>query len=271
MACTGVTVRRFGQLQTLYAELTKKFGDNVNVHASEGPSLILTVAFINSPLNEKSQPDRGMRAVETAQFIKTRYPLIQSVREIWIVFVRQQTRFFVFHNSHTVEAYAFDKEANALHQPPDGPPPPPDENATTARYHPNTNETDISIEPIQLEGEQGGLGLTLLPHFKVSGDLKKAPPKPPKEVAFDLASFAERPRFTEPVPITFIADGKPVFETKGTFVGNETAFCYLTVPYSAYRRMIASSQLTIKLGDKEYPLPPKRFEALQKMNHYVTE
>jgi hypothetical protein len=65
-------------------------------------------------------------------------------------------------------------------------------------------------------------------------------------------------------------DGKPVLETKGTFTGNDAEFCYLTVPYPVFRRMIAASELIIKLGDKDYPVPPTRLEALKKMGEYVT-
>ncbi|HXQ71580.1 MAG TPA: hypothetical protein VN844_13885, partial [Pyrinomonadaceae bacterium] len=76
--------KTLGELQTFQAALTKKFGDTVYVNANGGGFEILTITFINSPLNDKSPADRIKRAEETAQFVKANYKLIRSVQEVWV-------------------------------------------------------------------------------------------------------------------------------------------------------------------------------------------
>ena len=68
-----------------------------------------------------------------------------------------------------------------------------------------------------------------------------------------------------------MADGRPVLQTKGKFSGNDAQFCYLPVPYAAFRKMIAANNLTIKVGAREYSLTPKQFGVVQRMGDYITE
>jgi hypothetical protein len=266
--CLKEAAKRLGNLQALHSELTKKFGDDVHVNLNEGPQLVLTVTFINSALNAKSPQDRFKRAEETAQFIKTRYERIQNVTEIWVGFVRMNTRFVVFHRSEVLDYYAFDKDGGPL-TPPDAAPGLATETGPIANYSSTSNQSDVSIGAIQLEGEPGKDGVTMMPHFNVPGDVNKKPSPPPKAVSFDFASYAAKARYDQTVPISFIADGKPVLQTEGTFVGSNAQFCYLAVPYPAFKRIIAGEELVVKLGDKTYPLPPSQFNALKEMGTYV--
>lgn len=265
-------VKTIGELQVLHTELTKKFGDEVNVHVQEsGPRLVLTVSFINSLLNEKTQPARFKRAAEAAKVVTTHYPRINSVSAIWVGFVRRQTRMLVFHRSEGLDFYPFDRNAQLI-QPTDtttntsGVP-----LETSAHYSRDINQSNVFAYGIQLEGEPGKDGVTVLPNFKTTGDVNEKRGPPPKTVQFDFASYSATPRFEQVVPITFVADGNTVLQTKGTFHGNDAQFCYLPVPYAAFRKMITAKQVTIKLGDKQYRLTPSQFEALRKMSEYVTE
>jgi len=271
-ASCGEIAKTLGDLMVVQSELAEKFGEEVTVNVNPGhQSLIFMVMFINSALNEQAAEARLKRAAEAAQVVKSTYSRIQSVGEIWVGFVRTKTRFVMFHRSQVLAMHGFDKNAQPLPGRSGDVEKAPTDIQVSTTYDSKGNETDIAVNGLQLEGEPGGLGLTLLPFFKAPGDVRAGKLAAPKTVALYFASYAEKPRFLEPVPITFAADGKVVFQTKGNFSGNDAQFCHLTVPYSAFRRMIAGKELTIKLGDKKYALTPSQFAAMQKMVEYVTQ
>jgi len=263
--------KTLGELQTFQAALTKKFGDTVYVNANGGGFEILTITFINSPLNDKSPADRIKRAEETAQFVKANYKLIRSVQEVWVVFLRQKTSFVVFHQNEAFEVYGFDKDANRLSLPGSYDPAPRPDPRITAGHTSSSDETDISAGIFQLDGESGGYGMTLQPYFKLQGDARRWKAPPPEKVFFSIASYSKRPRFREPVPFEFIADGKPVMKGMMTFTGNDAQFGGLSISYPTFHKIATGKGLTIKLGAKEYPLTPEQFELLQKMDAYVQQ
>lgn len=266
------TVKTLGELQVLHNELTKKFGDTVFVRVNEAAYPILSITFINSALNNKGPQDRQQRAQEAAQIVKANYTRIKSLREIWVVFVRQQSRFVIFHYSESIDGYGFDNEGHLLPASNEDQPAATSGARATYRYLPSTNESDFSAEGLQLEGEPGGdKGLVVLPHFQVKGQAGVEKVPPPKEVSFDFASYSDKTEFEQTTPVVFLADDRPVFKANATFTGDHTQFCYLKVPYATFRRMIAASTLTIRLGAKEYALTPKQFEALRNMNQYVQD
>ena len=251
---------------TVRNELIKKFGEEVNVNVNDAENrLIVTVSFINSVLSEKTQEERYKRAAEAATVVKTHYARINNVSAIWVGFVRQETRMIVFHYSQGFDFFPFDKEAQPLRAPETSTVP----LETTANYLPNENVSNVFAYGIQLEGEPGKDGVTLLPSLKTTGDanVKKGPA--PKTVEFDFASYAGTPRFEETVPIVFIADGELLFQTTGTFHGNDAQFCYLPVPYTAFRKMIAADQLIIVVGAKKYSLTPIQMQAMRKMVDFI--
>jgi hypothetical protein len=271
-ACFKQVAKGLGEVQSLHAELTKKFGDEVYVNVNQsGKALILTVSFINSPLNDKTQEERFKRAEEAALFIKTRYARINNVAAIWVGFVRRKTRLLVFHYTEGLTFYPFDKNGAWIRPPEPDAPSSGVKLEVVANYLPASNESNVFAYGIQLEGEPGKDGVTVLPNFKTKGDANVQKGPPPKTVEFDFASYSGKPRFAETVPITFTADEEVVLKTKGTFHGNDAQFCYLPVPYPAFRKMIDAKTLTIKVGAKEYTLTPFQFRALQKMDDYVTE
>jgi hypothetical protein len=269
-ACTGATVKRLGSLQALQTGLTKKFGDQVHVNANEtNGTLVLTVSFINSALNDKPPEERFKRATEAAKLVKATYTGINNVAALWVGFIRQRTRMLVFHYTEQLDYYPFDKNAQPIES--SGAVTPETPLETTANYHALRNQSDVFAYGIQLEGQAGKDGVTLVPNFKTTGDVtvKKGPP--PKTVQFDFASYSRTPRFAQNVKVTLFADDKPMLETDGTFFGSDPQFCYLPVPYSVFRKLLAAHQVTIKLGDKVYALTPRQFATLQEMTKYLTE
>lgn len=263
-----------GELMSVRNALMKKFGDEVNVTVTpNGGQSVLTVTFINSALNSKTRDERLARAKEAAQIVKASYTHPQNLRVMWIGFARMKTQLIIFHQSEMFDFFPFDRNGLPIDTGRGGDSQPAGvEMDTTVGYLSNTDESDISASGIQLEGQPGGLGITVLPHFKVQGDAREQLVRPPKEVDFNFASYSEKPRFvTETTPITFIAGGKVVFTAKEKFNGNDAQFCYLAVPYSAFKKMITAGDLIIKLGDKEYPLTPRQFALLQKMDSYLIE
>jgi len=277
--CLKDAVKEFsktvGELMTVRTELMKKYGENVFLNVTAGKNVLtLNVTYINSVLNEKTQAERIRRAQETAQIVKKHYTSINNVSVIWVGFVRQTTRLIVFHTNETLEFFPFDKNGAPLRQreswqPTDSTHPAGVELRASASYLSNTDETDVSVSGIQLEGQPGGLGITVLPYFRVRGDAREAPAPAPEKITFNFASYSEKPRFGDAVRVAFISNGKTVVQSKEKFFGNDAQFSYGQVPYSAFRKMIGGTELTIKLDDKSYPLTRAQLTALQQMDAYV--
>ena len=268
----GEIVTRYGEVMVVEGALLEKFGDQVYTTANPGDQgVMFTVWFINSSFNEKSAQERLMRASEAAKVVKGTYPRIQNVSELWIGFLRAKARFVVFNNSEIVSVHGFDKHASPLPGRNDVQAPSPTGIEVNTYYDSRAKQSDISVTGLQLEGEPGGLGVTILPFFVLhGGDVRKGVKlPPPHQVEVNFASYSKKPRFRQTVPITFVADGKLVLKTEGSFVGNDAQFCYLKIPYSAFDRMVSGKELIIKLGDKEYSLTPSQIEAMKRMTEYV--
>jgi hypothetical protein len=269
--CGGI-VKTFGDLMVVQNQLTKKFGGEVNVNTNDGGDYgeMFAVYFINSPLNDQSEEARQKQAAQAAQIVKATYSRIRNVRELWVGYLRKKTRFVVFHHNQIVSMHGFDNEAAPLpnvHEREI-----PNTNIqVTPTYDSDTDLTDISVNGIQLEGQPGGLGITLLPFFKVRGRVSEGKRTPPKIVSLNFASYAEKPRFAQTVPISFVADGKVIHKTEGSFTGRDAQFCYLIVPFDAFRRMVGAKELVIKLGAEEFPLTPSQIGAMHAMTEYVAE
>jgi hypothetical protein len=271
-ACLKEVAESLTEVRRVQQALMKEFGDNVFVNVSEHPNhLLLNVTFINSALNSRSGAERAARAQRTAEIVRQTYPRINSVDAIWIAFVRQESHYIFFHQSEMFDYFGFRKDGKKFtsRAEPESVTGSGVQLEVTATYSSNSDESDVLVSGIQLDGEPGGLGLTVLPHFKVAGDVRREPKRRPAVVSFDFASYSEKPRYRETEPITFFADQKPVLQMDGQFKGKDAQFCYLQVPYAAFSKMIAAQELTIKLGGKEYSLKPAEFALLQRMGDYV--
>jgi hypothetical protein len=277
LASCGKQPATVSELASLQRDIVRMYGENgVNVNLSEEVSL--TVTFINSPLNSKTQDDRARRAQETAVFVKQHYPSIQKLEEIWVVFLRQETRFVVITTSYWMDYFGFDKGARPLPMPNEDPSEAGSDGALkpTAVYSPSLNETDISINRLQLEGDMSQ-GVAVAPHFVISGDVTgvRLSGVAPKSVSFDFASYSEKSMFPGKIEIVFLADGKVVYQKQDTFSTSKSAdggyseFLLVQVPYEAFRRMIAGTTLTIRLGDREFLLNKGQLNALRSMIDYV--
>lgn len=265
--------------KNLQGDLTKRFGDEVFVSVEQaGGRLALNVTFVNSPLNAMTPADRASRAQETANVVQLRYPDVARLNAIWVVFVRERRTLVFIDERQSVDYYGFDNKGmrmSSSYVP--GTVIGTDTRAqTSTNYLKDDNETDISVNGIQLSGTPGGNGLTVLPHFRARGDIRTAKSPPPKVVTFDFASYSSVEEFEPSVPVVLIADGRTLFKTTGNFKvsrtsGGVTELMSLAVPYPAFRSIVASIQLTIKLGSKEFSVKPQQLMAMRDMCDYLTE
>jgi hypothetical protein len=269
-----------GALAEVRGEIIKRFGDdgvNINLNKLNNRTTI-SVTFINSPLNDSSQEERRKRAEATAEIVKDHYPAIKSVNLIWVGFIRVITLYLVVHWTEGVEGFRFDNEGRAL--------PSFDRNRgiapevalqTTANYLSDQNQTDIVVSGLQLQGVPGGEGVTLLPHFFVSGDTNKVTPRAPAVVNFDFASYSAKQKFPGVTKIAFLVNRRIAYETEGQFTtsklgeGTVNEFLYLKVPYAKFRQINAGPALTLRLGEEEYQLTSQQLKALQEMSSFVKQ
>lgn len=265
--------KTLGDLVVVRAEIIKKFGEQgVNLRVNTFDKLtIISVTYINSPLNQKTTDDRSKRAQETAQIVTQHYPAIKNISQIWVQFVRATTRLVVFHWSETIEMYGFDNEARALRKPEIAPVVP---SQPEVRYLANQDKTEISSSGIQLEGIPGK-GLTFVTHFSVPGNLNKIRPKPPAEVSLDFASFSEKPKFPNFTTIVFLSDDKIVYQTEDQFstskIGSASysEFLYLKIPTAAFLKITSGSTVKLRLNQHEYTLTESQLMQMKRMSDYL--
>ena len=229
--------------------------------------------YVNSPLNQKTAEERAKRAQETAAIVRQHYPSIKNVSEIWVGFVRVTTRLVVFHSSEMIEVRGFDNEARALRDPGVAP---LDPILPVVRYLASQNKTDISSSGIQLEGTPEK-GVTVVPHFSVTGDVNKTRPRPPNEVSLDFAAFSDKPKFPNTTKISFLVDEKVVYLTEGQFSTSKIAgdmyseFLYLKVPSAVFLKIMSGNTIKIRLNEHEYTLTEGQILQIQQISDYLKE
>jgi len=264
--------KTLGELTMVRDELIKKFGEqdvNVRVNTFQNRSSI-SVMYVNSPLNQKTTEERAKRAQETAAIVRQHYPSIKNVSEIWVGFMRVTTRLVVFHSSEMIEVLGFDNEGRALSDPGLAP---LDTSLPVVRYLASQNKTDISSNGIQLEGTPEK-GVTVVPHFSVTGDVNKTRPTPPNEVSLDFAAFSDKPKFPNLTKILFVVDNKVVYTTEGQFSTSKIAgdmyseFLYLKVPTAVFLKITSGNSVKLRLGEHEYTLTESQILQIQRMADY---
>ena len=272
-------VKSLQDMTRLRSEIIKQYGEknvNVNLHNS----VLLTITFVNSPLNSSSQAERANRAEQTASFVKEHYAAINQIEEIWVGFIQVKTRFIIVHYTQSLDFFGFDKHGQPLS--------PPEETElplnslstlqTRATYSPKLDQTEVMIAKLQLEGDSN-YGLAVAPHFTVSGDATgvRRAAVPPRTVGFDFASFSEKSMFPGEPKITILSDGKVVFETSAQFStsklpdGKFSEFLLLQIPYPKFRQMVAGQKLSITMGDRTYEFTREQVAALRDMTQYVKD
>ena len=267
--------KTLGELATVRAELITKFGEqdvNLRVNTLQNRTSI-SVVYVNSPLNQTTTEERAKRAQETAEIVRQHYPSIKNVSEIWVGFTRVTTRLLVFHWSEMIEVRGFDNEARALRKSGAAP---LDPSLPGVRYSASQNKTDISGSGIQLEGT-AEKGVTIVPHFSVTGDINKTKPTPPKEVSLDFAAFSDKPKFPNITKIGFLVDKKVVYLTEGQFSTSKIAgdmyseFLYLKVPTAAFLKIMSGNTLMIRLNEHEYTLTQSQILQIRQISDYLKE
>jgi hypothetical protein len=202
--------------------------------------------------------------------VKAHYPAIKTVDEIWVGFSRQETHFGVINYAEYMDQFGFDNQARPLIMPEE------DDSQPIARYSPTVRQTDISLTGVQLEGKPGA-GVTMVPHFALTGDATKTALKAPMIVTFDFASYAPKPKFPDLSTITISADRKIVFEAKGQFSTSKLAdgtfseFLHLPLPYRAFINMTTGENVSINVGTRDYELTNNQIAAMRNMSRYVKE
>jgi hypothetical protein len=109
--------KTLGSLGEVRSEIINKFGeDNVDlrINSVTGHSTI-SITFINSHLNEKTSKDRDRRAQQTVEIVKSRFPQINSVDEIYVLFSRVTTSLVIFRSAIIIDYFAFDKDGKPVH------------------------------------------------------------------------------------------------------------------------------------------------------------
>lgn len=270
-ACLREVANSLTEVRKVYEALDKEFGEPVFVNVNEGPRnhLALNISFINSALNSRSANERAARAQRTADIVQQTYTRINNLDEIWVGFLRQETHYVILHRSEMIDYFSFYKDGRkfSARSEPSGVIDAGVEDGITVQYSGVTRQSDVLVNGIYLEGEPGGVSnMKVVPHYTVRGDVRAGRVEPPQVVAFDFTADGQRPDVRQTVPITFLADKKPVWQLNADFYGSS---CPVLVPYATFSKMIAARELTIKVGSKEYPLKRSEFALLQRMGEYV--
>lgn len=262
----------------LQAAIIREFGEK-NVRVNLNDTTDLNIGFINSPLNAGSMEERAKRASQTAVFVASHYPSIAEIEVIWVSFMKEKARLIVMNDVEVVDVFGFNGDGIPFASP-TGPAPSAanDSLLPTAVYSPASDQTEITITGMQLQGNTNQ-GLSVSLRCRVAGDVTgvRRSSSPPQSVSFDFGSYSEKSLFPGAPKIKFVADRKVVFETSEQFSTSKnpdglfSEFLNLQVPYSAFRRLTAGKKLTFVLGDYEYNLTDEQAEAMRLMTEYVKD
>jgi hypothetical protein len=272
-ACGKQVLQELSEVARLQKALGKKYsGETVQLKLND--STVLNIVFINSPLNEKTSEERERRAQETADFVKANYGSINTLDELWVVFIRQETRYVIVHYRQPLESFSFDKNAEPMANPYLGSNQLDQEFRALAVYSANLKQTDVSITRLQLEGTIDD-GLAMVPHFTVAGDARRIKSLPPLFVSLDFAHYGPKPIFRGPVKIGFVGDDKTIFKTEGAFSTSKSPegvfseFLHLEMPYPEFQQVAAATNLTLRMGNREIRLKAEQLAGLREMTRYV--
>ena len=275
-ACATNPLRSLTELASLRAKLINEFHEqNINVTLHD---TTLWIAFINSPLNN-SPTERAARAQQTAIFVKNHYQSSNPVREVWVFFMFEETRFVVFHYYRTIASFGFNRNGDALVF---GPPDPKyiresnDPRHAEVRYSRANDETDIQVTRVQLEGNLDR-GLALVPHFTVPGNALASGWKAtsPGLVGLEFASYSDAKIYSESTVLAITSDGRMVYSGVARLLssssdnGTTTEFLSQRITYDQFLQMARAGNVRIKLGAKSYQLSSDQLEGLRDMVRYA--
>ena len=281
-SCSSGLFKQLSEIAKLRQELMTRYQEkDVNVHLQN--DVYLTISLINSPLNRQDDAAREARAAEVAQFVVKRLPSIQQIKSIWIVFVKSETRWVVFHYSESLGAFVFNNRGEPIRR---NEPLPATTNTTTdddplspsIKFNPGRNETDISLTRVQLAGDTNH-GIALVPYYTARGDARGPGhlAAPPPSVTFDFASYADRPVFSDDSKLEIICDGVKGFSGKAHLLkpqasgseGSAAQFLMAEIPFDKFVKIGEAHKVQVKLNDKRYDLSPEAIGALNRMAGFV--
>ncbi|HBB93760.1 MAG TPA: hypothetical protein DC054_00055 [Blastocatellia bacterium] len=244
---------------------------NVNLPSS----VFLTISFVDSALNQEDADKRAARAQDAAKFVVKSLPSIGKIKTIWIMFVATERRWIVFHYHRSLNEYTFNNRGEPI--------------ATIrmntsddllspiVRFNPTSNETDISVTRVQLEGDLNH-GIALVPHFTASGNAgdPNAKVMAPAFVVFDFASYADRRIFSSDSDLEIISDGQTDFSGKAHLLSpdlarasNNAQFLTAQIPFEQFAKMGAARSLKVKLNGRQFDVSPEAIAALRRMAAYA--
>ncbi|HYX31335.1 MAG TPA: hypothetical protein VE863_22560 [Pyrinomonadaceae bacterium] len=272
-------MKNLTQLAKLQKQLIDKYQEKeVNVNLQN--NAYLTISFINSPLNQQDDATRAARAEDVAKFVVKNFPPIRQIQQIWIVFLKSESRFIIFHYSQALGAFSFNNRGELLRRPnvPNVAPDSEDPLNPSVKFDPRRNETDIGLERVQLDRDPDH-GIAMVPYYTAKGDAR-GPVRSaaaPSSVTLDFASYAEQPIFSGDSRLEIICDGKTQFagnarllqpQESGTAAGH-AQFLTVEIPFSDFRRMGEAHKTTVRLNAKQFDLNSDAIAALKRMASFV--
>ena len=276
-ACSNGFVKRLTEAAKLRQDLMDKYQEKeVNVDLQN--SVFLSIAFVNSPLNQEDAGKRAARAQEVAKFAVKSFPSIGKVKSIWIMFVSLETHWIVFHSRRSLGHFIFNNRGELITN--NGMNSSDDPLSPIVRFNATSNETDISLTRIQLEGDLKQ-GIALVPYFTAKGDARDLNVKvaAPAFVVFDFASYADRRIFSSDSDLEIVRDGKTDFSGKAHLLspqnsgsqGNNAQFLTAQIPFVQFAKMGEARSLRVKLNAKQFDVSPDAIAALRRMAAYVSQ
>lgn len=266
-ACSTGTIKTLSDLNAIRYHLKQEYQDEVSVNLNN--SRLLSVVFINSPLNKTDGTDRLMRAQDAALFVSRNYEGIKTIERIWISFVSHETYFLVFSKTEVVELFAFDKDGKRI-----GPGSENEEDlrAPVVRFNQARNESDVSVTRIQLAGTPNN-GVALVPHFTVSGDARERATAMPAFVILDFASYSSQPRFTSNPQLEIYCDGKLAVKGPAQLMAADAGgaaetvaqFVTVRISFKSFLRMSTARTVKIDLESEHFELGSNDIAALAAM------
>jgi hypothetical protein len=273
-ACSSGIVKSLGDMAKLRQQLIDKYHEQ-DISVMLNNSRFLSISFINSPLNQQASAVRAKRAQETAKFVASNYPAIRDISNIWVSFVKYETRLIIFHYGRSIDGFVFDNTGAELNI---GREKAADDRIPVAKFNAARNETDVSITRLQLEGDLNH-GIAMVPHFTVAGNVHDRNSKlgVPSSVVVDFASYADRKTFSGNARLEIRCDDKTAFSGNAILLtpqdsgseGSTAQFLEAQIPIQQFSMMGSSREVKIKLGSKAFALAPKDIDALRAMSDYA--
>ncbi len=274
-ACSNGFVKRLSETAKLRQQLMDKYQEK-DVSINLLNSAYLTITYTNSPLNQQDATMRATRAQGTAKFAVSNFPSIAKVRTIWIIFIALETHWIVFHSRRSMGQFIFNNRGDLLNlsngmdfeENPLNP---------IVRFNPASNETDISVTRVQLQGDLNH-GIALVPHFTAGGNARdpNGDVKAPAFVVFDFASYADQKIFSSDSDLEIVCDGKSDFSGKAHLLlpnsgseGSNTQFLTAQIPFEQFAKMGDARSLKVKLNARQFDLSPEAIAALRRMASYA--